>query len=371
MSSYKQTAQSILDLAGIEINGDKPWDIQVHDDRVYQRVLAEGSLGLGESYMDRWWDCEKLDEFFYRVLKGNLAEKVKSRGVLWNVLKAGLINMQNKLRAFEVGERHYDIGNELFEHMLDRRMVYTCGYWRDADNLDDAQESKLELTCRKIGLKPEMKVLDIGCGWGSFAKYAAENYGVEVVGITISKEQVELGNELCRGLPVEIRLQDYRDLKDERFDAIVSLGMFEHVGPKNYRTYMQKVSDCLKDNGLFLLHTIGSNVSNKIGDRWIDKYIFPNEVLPSARQITNASEKLFVLEDWHSFGADYDKTLIAWHDNFEKNWDKIKESYSERFKRMWDYYLLSCAGGFRAREHQLWQIVFSKNGVEGGYESVR
>ena len=249
-------------------------------------------------------------------------------------------------------------------------MVYTCSYWKNSDNLDNAQESKLELTCNKIGLKEGMRVLDIGCGWGSFEKYASEKYGVEVIGITISKEQVELGNELCRGLPVEIRLQDYRDV-NEKFDAILSLGMFEHVGPKNYRTYMQKVSDCLEDNGLFLLHTIGSNVSNKIGDRWITKYIFPNGVLPSARQITNASEKLFILEDWHSFGADYDKTLIAWQNNFEKNWDKIKENYSERFKRMWNYYLLSCAGGFRSRKHQLWQIVFSKNGVRGGYESVR
>ncbi len=366
----KKIAEEILSLAGIEINGNNPWDIAVHDDRFYQRVLAGGSLALGESYMDGWWDCEKLDEFFYRILKADLSKKVKGKGVLWNMLKAKVINMQSKARAFDVGEQHYDLGNDLYRCMLDERMVYTCGYWRDVDNLDDAQESKLELTCKKIGLKEGMRVLDIGCGWGSFAKYAAEKHGAEVVGITISREQVEFGNELCQGLPIEIRLQDYREV-DEKFDVIVSLGMFEHVGPKNYRTYMGKANECLKENGLFLLHTIGTNGSGSGIDSWINKYIFPNYALPSVKQITYANEGLFVLEDWHSFGTDYDKTLMAWHENFENKWDKIRADYDGRFKRMWDYYLLSCAGTFRVRKNQLWQIVFSKKGVEGGYQKVR
>ena len=305
----KKTAQRILNIAGIKINGNNSWDIQVHDKRFYQRVLAEGSLGLGESYMDGWWDCERLDEFFYRILKNDLNKKVKMKGILWDVLKAKAINIQNKSRAFEIGERHYDLGNELFQHMLDKRMVYTCGYWKNAKNLDDAQELKLELTCKKLGLKPGMKVLDIGCGWGSFAKYAAEKYHVEVTGVTVSKEQAELAKELCYGLPVKIKLQDYRDMGG-KFDAIVSLGMFEHVGPKNYRTYMKKVNSCLKDNGLFLLHTIGKNISEGgVIDPWTDKYIFPGAILPSPTQITNASEGLFVLEDWHNFGTDYDKTF--------------------------------------------------------------
>ncbi len=370
MKKLKQTVQSILDLAGIRINGDNPWDIEVHDERFYQRVLAQGSLGLGESYMNGWWDCAKLDEFFYRVLKENLEEKVREKQVFLNILKAKLINFQSESRAFEVGERHYDIGNELYELMLDKRMVYSCGYWKNTETLDDAQESKLDLSCRKLGLEKGMKVLDIGCGWGSFAKYAAEKYEVKVIGITVSKEQVELANELCKGLPIEIRFQDYRDL-NEQFDAIVSIGMFEHVGCKNYKTYMKVVGSCLKPDGLFLLHTIGTNKSVNRMEPWINKYIFPNSMIPSAKQITNASEGLFVLEDWHSFGADYDKTLMVWHNNFEKSWDKIKRNYNEKFKRMWDYYLLSCAGGFRARKNQLWQIVFSKKGVEGGYKSVR
>jgi len=371
-SRLRQTTKNIFATADICVDGARPWDIQVHDDRFYQRVLAQGSLGLGESYMNGWWDCEKLDEFFYRVLKADLHKKVKVKGVLLDVLKAKAINMQSKSRAFEVGEKHYDIGNNLYQHMLDERMVYTCGYWKDANNLNEAQESKLELTCKKLNLKPGMKVLDIGCGWGSFAKYAAERYRSRVVGVTISKEQVELGNALCTGLPVEIRLQDYRDL-DEKFDRIVSLGMFEHVGPKNYKTYMKVANKCLKDDGLFLLHTIGKTDSKKTSDKWMNKYIFPNGVLPSANQITNAAKDLFVLEDWHNFGADYDKTLMAWHENFNNNWGKIKlyENYGNRFKRMWNYYLLSCAGLFRSEKGRLWQTVFSKNGVEGGYRSVR
>jgi cyclopropane-fatty-acyl-phospholipid synthase len=250
--------------------------------------------------------------------------------------------------------------------MLDKRMVYTCGYWKDAKTLDEAQEAKLDLTCKKLNLKPGMKVLDIGCGWGSFAKYAAEKYKVKVVGITVSKEQAVLAKALCKGLPIEIRLQDYRDL-NEKFDRIVSLGMFEHVGYKNYKTYMKVVHRCLKDDGLFLLHTIGGNKSVKSTDPWIDKYIFPNSMLPSIKQMGDAIEDYFVMEDWHNFSADYDKTLMAWYNNFENSWNKLKDDYDERFHRMWRYYLLACAGTFRARKSQLWQIVLSKDGIKEGY----
>ncbi|MBT4257721.1 cyclopropane fatty acyl phospholipid synthase [archaeon] len=369
-SKLKQKTQEILNLAKVKLNGKNPWDIQVHNEKFYQRVLAEGSLGLGESYMDGWWDCEELDQLFYRISKADLANKVKGRHFILDYLKARIINLQKGKKAFEVGRKHYDIGNDLYRQMLDKRMVYTCGYWKNANNLDSAQEAKLDLVCKKIGLKKGMKVLDIGCGWGSFAKFAAEKYGAKVVGITISKEQVEMGNKLCKGLPVEIRLQDYREI-NEKFDCIVSLGMFEHVGYKNYKEYMKVVNKCLKDEGLFLLHTIGGNKSVKSTDPWISKYIFTNSMLPSAKQITSASEGLFVLEDWHSFGTDYDKTLMEWHKNFTKNWDKIKDNYDTRFKRMWDYYLLCCAASFRANQNQLWQIVFSKKGIEKGYNSIR
>lgn len=376
MSNLKQKTQEILDLADIKINGNNPWDIHVKNPKFYARVLSGGSLALGESYMDGWWDCKALDKFFYRVLKARLNEKIKGiKYLLPSLIKAKIINLQKKSRAYEVGKRHYDIGNILYERMLDKSMNYSCGYWKNTKNLSQSQIAKLDLICKKVGLKPGMKILDIGCGWGGFARYAAKNYKVEVVAITISKEQAKLARELCKGLPVEIKLQDYRNLpkNNEKFDAIISIGMFEHVGVKNYKTFMKVAHKLLKDDGLFLLHTIGGNESVNITDAWIGKYIFPNSMLPSARQIAEASEKFFILEDWHNFGADYDKTLMAWHKNFNKNWNKIKKSgnYNKRFYRMWDYYLLSCAGSFRARKNQLWQIVFSKYGLEKGYKSIR
>jgi len=171
-------------------------------------------------------------------------------------------------------------------------------------------------------------------------------------------------------LPIELRLQDYRDVH-ETFDHVISLGMFEHVGYKNYRTYMEVASRCLKDDGLFLLHTIGGNMSVTHTDPWIERYIFPNSMLPSLAQIGKAIEKIFVMEDWHNFGADYDKTLMAWFHNFNKHWDTLKGKHGDRFYRMWKFYLLASAGGFRARKNQLWQIVLSKNGVPGGYASIR
>jgi cyclopropane-fatty-acyl-phospholipid synthase len=370
-SSEQQTIQDMLNIADIQINGDRPWDIQVRNPKLYQRILAGGSLALGESYMDGWWDCEALDQFFAKIMQARLDRKVKhSPRALWAIYKAKIANPQRTSKAYEIGKRHYDIGNDLFELMLDPQMNYSCGYWKNAENLNAAQEAKMDLICRKLSLKPGMRILDIGCGWGGFAKFAAENYDVRVLGITVSREQVEYASSCCRGLAVEIRYQDYRKL-NEIFDRIISIGMFEHVGSKNYRTYMQVVHRCLASDGLFLLHTIAGNTSVSSTDPWINKYIFPNSMLPSAKQITSATEGLFVLEDWHSFGPHYDDTLMAWYENFKADWDKIKDAYDERFFRMWTYYLLSCAGSFRARRNQLWQIVFSKNGISGGYTSIR
>jgi len=371
MANLRKTADELLALADVDINGQHPWDIQVHNEDLYQRVLSQGSLGLGESYMDGWWDCEELDQFFYRIIRADLEHKVRLNWrLLLRALWARIYNLQSKARAFQIGERHYDLGNDLFENMLDKRMVYSCAYWKNAQSLDEAQENKLDLICRKIGIKPGMRVLDIGCGWGSFVKFAAENYGAAAVGITVSKEQVALARDRCKGLPVEIRLQDYRDI-DETFDHVVSVGMFEHVGYKNYKTFMKHVYKCLKDDGLFLLHTIGGNWSVKAPEPWTDKYIFPNGLLPSIKQIAASTEMLFVMEDWHNFSTDYDKTLMSWYRNFMNSWDKIRSNYDERFYRMWRYFLLSSAGAFRARKNQLWQVILSKNGVEGGYASIR
>ncbi|MBP9762090.1 cyclopropane fatty acyl phospholipid synthase [Patescibacteria group bacterium] len=367
---FQQQVECLLEGSDIRLNGDRPWDIQVHDPRFYARVLAEGTMGLGESYMDGWWDCEAIDQFIDRVVQHRIKDKLRpSPQLIFNILASRVINRQSKDRAFKIGEAHYDLGNDLYQAMLDKRLVYTCGYWPNAKTLDEAQEAKLDLVCRKIGLKAGQRVLDIGCGWGSFAQFAAEKYQAKVVGITVSKEQVELARERCKGLDVEFRLQDYRDV-NEKFDHIISLGMFEHVGYKNYRTYFEVAERCLKDDGLFLLHTIGGLKSVTSADPWIEKYIFTNSMLPSVAQIGAAIEGLFVMEDWHNFSTDYDKTIMAWYENVEGHWSELAEKYNERFHRTWRYYLLLCAGGFRGRHNQLWQVVLSKRGVRGGWQRV-
>lgn len=375
MLSYKKKAISLLNMADIELNGTKPWDIQVHNENLYERTFKGGSVAFGEAYMDGWWSVERLDQFFEKIFALHLEEKIQPSTMLSYALKSFFLNLQKGERSFEVAEVHYDIGNDLYSLMLDKRMAYTCGYWDSfydlskAKNLDEAQENKLDMVCKKIGLKKGDTVLDIGCGWGSFIRYAAEKYGAHCVGISISKEQVKYGNETKGNLPIEFRLQDYKDV-EEKFDHIVSIGMFEHVGYKNYKTYMKIVQKNLKDNGLFLLHTIGRNVSAKNTDPWIHKYIFPNSMLPSATQISKAIEKLFRIEDWHNFGIQYDYTLMAWYENFKKGWPKLQDKYSERFYRMWEFYLLSSAATFRTRNNQVWQIVLSKHNNQSGYTRI-
>lgn len=369
-SRYRKKLETLLEETDVQINGHRPWDIQVNDERFYRRVTVEGSLGLGEAFMDGWWECERLDEMVYRVLKSRLDQTVVARVLAWDVLQAILINLQSRSRAFIVGKEHYDIGNDLYEIMLDKRLIYSCGYWKSAQTLDEAQEAKLDLICRKLKLQPGMRVLDIGCGWGGAARYVAENYGCTVVGITVSREQCDYATNLCRDLPVEIRLQDYRDLQ-ERFDRVYSIGMFEHVGYRNYRRYMQVIRNLLPEGGLFVLHTIGGNRTVRTTDPWMNRYIFPNGMIPSIRQIAKATESHFVMEDWHNFGSYYDTTLMHWFRNFDEGWPHLKHTYSDRFYRMWKYYLLSCAGSFRARKNQLWQVVFSVDGVPGVYEAPR
>ena len=379
--SFEREVTELLAGTDIKINGSRPWDIRVRDQRFFQRVLGQGTLGAGESYMEGWWDCEQLDEMLTRILRADIEQHLRSpRGVLLAVT-AHLINMQSRRRAFAVGKQHYDLGDDLYERMLDPRMIYTCAYWSrggdvpsgdwaQAQNLAAAQEAKLDLVARKVGLESRMRVLDIGCGWGGAAQFMAERYGASVTGVTVSQNQAQTAQRRCAGLPVDILLQDYRSTSGN-FDAIYSLGMFEHVGVRNYRTYLAKARELLRPDGLFLLHTIGSNRSSMTTDPWIEKYIFPNGQLPSLAQIAAAAEGLWVIEDFHSFGVDYDRTLMAWSENFERHWPQIAPRYGERFRRMWHFWLMASAANFRTRKTQLWQIVLSPQGVAGGYRAVR
>lgn len=365
--------KNLFSKCGIHINGTRPFDIQVNNPIFYNKILSKWSLGLGESYMDGDWDCEQLDECVNLILKNDLNEAVHGKARLrmaFEILRAKLINLQSKARAFEVGKAHYDVGNDLFERMLDPHMMYSCAYWEKASNLDAAQEHKLRMICEKLELQKDEKLLEIGCGWGGLAAYAARNYGVEVLGITVSKEQQSHAQERCKNLPIKIELIDYRDLTG-KFDKIVSVGMFEHVGDKNYQEYFKHCHRLLTDDGLFLLHTIGSDITIKRTDPWIDAYIFPNGKIPSPIEITHNIGRLFLIEDWHNFGSDYDKTLMAWNGNFESHWPEISHKYDERFYRMWRYYLLGCAGFFRSRQGQLWQLVMTKRQRKSVYRSKR
>lgn len=371
MNLSKKTVEKLLEPTGIVLNGLNPWDLQVYNEKLYERILAKGSLCFGEAYMEGWWDCEALDELFFRILKYDLDKRLPFNfPVFFSLLKARLFNLQTLHRSKKVAILHYDIGNDLYEKMLDPRMIYSCAYWKDADDLDTAQENKLDLICRKLQLEPGMRMLDIGCGWGGLAIYAAEKYKVDVVGVTISAEQLKIAQARAEGLPVELRLQDYRKL-NERFDRIVSVGMFEHVGYKNYRTFMETAHKNLTNEGLFLLHSIGGNTSVEHTDPWIDKYIFPNSMLPSIRQIGTAAEGLFVMEDWHNFGPYYDRTCMAWLQKFDQFWPEVRDHYGDTFYRMWKYYLSVSAASFRARKNQLWQLVLTKPGRPGLYQSIR
>jgi cyclopropane-fatty-acyl-phospholipid synthase len=369
----KEKIRELLAPAQVKLNGPDPWDIQVHDERFYQRALSHGSMGVGESYMDGWWDVPQLDEFFARLQGAELHLKVKSWELLLLGLRGRLFNRQTESSSKRVAHDHYDVGNDLYQAMLDRNMQYTCAYWKNADSLDQAQENKLHLICRKLHLKPGMRILELGGGFCGLARFMAHEYGCEVVTYNISKEQVKFGREFCQGLPVRIEEKDYREAIHEadEFDRVAAIGLCEHIGYKNYRSFLQLARAKLKAGGLFLLHTIGSNRSLTSTDPWIDKYIFANAVVPSIAQLGTAMEGLWVLEDCHNFGPDYDRTLMAWWKNFSTRYCTLdKQRYDQRFFRMWKLYLLMSAGAFRVRRLQLWQLVLSTGGVPN-YEPVR
>ena len=369
--------EHILSEAGITINGKEAWDVKVNNPKFLERLISEQSIGAGESYMDGWWDCDRLDELFFRLTRAHLERKLNAKWKLYYLwLKATVINYQSRTKADEVARTHYDIDNRFYELMLGKSMAYTCGYWKDAQTLDDAEFAKYDLCCRKLQLKPGDKVLELGCGWGGLAKYMAEKYQCEVVAIDIGTGPSTYAKVHCQDLPVTIYQCDYRDTaiynpNGFKFDKIVSVGVLEHIGYKNYDEFLQIVKTFLNKDGLALIHSIGGNLTVKFCDPWIDKYIFPNGMLPSMPQFTKALEGKFIIEDHQNFGAYYVKTLLGWHKNFNDHWEELSQTHDERFRRMINYYLLSCAGSFRARSMQLWQFVLSHQGIVNGYQSIR
>jgi len=403
-SSYRQAVQKILSPLDIQINGNRPWDMIVYDQETYKRILSEGSLGLGESYINGGWDSLQLDEFFCKLTKDKPDIKTFNPRVIIPILASKLFNPQREGKSKRVIDQHYNLGNHFYTQMLDRNyMQYSCAYFKDTDNLDEAQKNKLELICGKLHLPKKGegqtdRILEIGSGFGGFAKFATTNYNCEVTGYNISREQAAFSRELTKDLPVKIMELDYRDAivsrNKESFNKVVSIGFWEHAGPKNYRTGMEIVDFCLKPEGLFLLQTIGRhNNHGKRFDSWINYRIFPGGCLPFASEILESSEGLFRLEDVHNFGHYYADTLGAWFKNFDSNWKQFKEENGEefykklkvsfkdwpdfekdegeKFYRMWKYYLLSCKGAFESGSIDLYQFVFSKGNFSWLYEPVR
>ena len=368
--SSRDIALEILSAAGIPLNSPEPWSIRVHNEKLWYRVISQKQLGFAESYMDGWWECDALDVALTKLLSINVLSLLKpSPALALHVTRSYLRNNQTKHRAAANAKHHYNIGNDLYTRMLDEEMVYSCAYWKDAQTLGAAQLAKFDLICRKLELQPGMRLLDIGSGWGGFLRYAVRNYGVEAVGISPADNQINLARERSAGLGITFIQQDYRDLKGQ-FDRIVSIGMMEHVGPKNYKTFFGKCDELLTNDGRMLHHTISSNLTKHVTDPFFDRYIFPGGVLPSLAQIANAVENKFIIEDVHNFGPDYDRTLLEWQKNIAAKWDEIPQ-YDERFRRMWDYYLLSSAAGFRAGHLQLLQCVFQRVGQRPTYITAR
>lgn len=369
--SAETTVRELLGAAGVEVGGNRPQDIAVHDPRFYSRVLRDLELGLGESYMEGWWDAERPDEFIAHLLMADLNLLIRRNPrILWSALRAVVTNQQSLSKSAANAAHHYDIGNDLYSRMLDHNMVYSCAYWKDARTLDEAQEAKLDLICRKLQLEPGMRLLDIGCGWGGFARYAASRYGAVVTAITPAAQQVKLAQEVTAGLSVTVRQRDFREIRGH-YDRIVSIGMLEHVGPKNYRTFFDICRTLLADDGIMLHHTIGGTTPGYVSDRWITRYIFPGGVIPSLSQIAKLVERDLVIEDVQNIGPDYDRTLMAWYGNFTARYWEISDRYDKTFYRMWTYYLLACAGAFRARRLQLFQIVMRKARPAAVYIAAR
>jgi cyclopropane-fatty-acyl-phospholipid synthase len=381
MSQAPALIRALTDRADVGFQGERPWDLQVHNPRLYGDLLNRGSLALGEGYVNGDWDCGALDVLFTRLLSQPACRQVAMGSqplarLLGQAqqLAERWVNWQSRSRAHMVGQHHYDIDDRVYGAMLDSRRLYSCGYWQDAADLETAQLHKLQRICQKLELSPGQRLLDIGCGWGGLAVHAARHHGVEVVGITVSAQQASYCRDHSGELPIEVLLCDYRsDLVKQqgRFDRVVSVGMLEHVGRRNDRAYFEVINAQLAADGLALIQTIGSHDTNRALDPWINTYIFPNGRLPSAQQLCHGFEPWFLLEDWENFGADYDITLLAWWRNFERAWPQLMDELGDQFFRVWKYYLLSCAGFFRSGQGQLWQVVLSKKGSGRSYRSIR
>jgi cyclopropane-fatty-acyl-phospholipid synthase len=361
MNVYKKAVERILSTVDVRIGGSRPFDMQVHSDLFYKRVLLEGSVGLGESYMDGLWDCADLEELVFRFVESGIERRFRLLPgfVTMNAL-GHLVNRQPRSLG-ERTSRHYNTDNDLFASFLGKYKNYSCAFYEEGDDLDTAQLKKMDLICDELCLRPGENVLDIGGGWGEIAKHMASR-GCRITSINIADEQMRAAREHCKGASVDVVKCDYRDVAGT-FDKIAIIAMMSHVGHKNHRPLFETVHRHLAPDGLVFVDTVGSAVSLQNGNPWIDKYIFPGIVFPSIQQISRAVEGLFVIEAVRNFGASYVKTLRAWNANLRRAWPRLSHRHDERTRRMFEFFFLTVAGFFRARDFQNWYVVLSPEGT--------
>jgi cyclopropane-fatty-acyl-phospholipid synthase len=357
----------------LQTNGEKT--IIIHNKSMFDKIAYNGALGFAESYMDGDWDTDNMELILYTLMlkEVEIENQIKSQPMqaMYSFFSSIFSTSTNtSLNTIESSKdnisHHYDIGNDLYKIMLDKRMQYTCAYFHKENmSLEEAQLAKMELIAKKLDLKSGMSVVDIGCGFGGMAYHLASKYGVRVTGVTLSAEQQTFANNNFGHPNVKIILKDYRHLDSTdgdngMFDRVYSIGMFEHVGRKNYSEYYDKCYSILKPNGIMLLHTIGRTYSDKfVPNPFVEKYIFPGGELPRLKDLTGKFIDKWHLEDMQNLGLSYAKTLRCWRNNIG-NWKDL-DRYSNRFRKMWNFYLLSFPVRFEARDICLWQLVYTKH----------
>ena len=351
--------------------GNNPIRIKIFDKKLHYKLLIHPDLYFGEAYMNGELKIENgtLTDFLDLALMNIGRNELNFFSYMINKVRGSYRYLTNfnfiKKSKMNVSH-HYDISDNLYDLFLDPKRQYSCAYFKNEnDSLETAQNNKIQHIIKKLNIKPNQKVLDIGSGWGSLAIDIAKNINCEVLGITLSKNQLDYSNkkvkEMNLGNQVKFRLMDYREL-DEKFDRIVSVGMFEHVGRKFYKKFFKQINNLLNEKGVSLIHTIGSVKPPRDPHPWITKYIFPGGYTPSLSEVTTPIENAgLIVTDIEVLRLHYSHTLKHWKENCIRNKDKIIKMFDEKFFRMWEFYLTGCEMSFKWGDQVVYQFQLTKN----------